>query len=79
MKKLQFGEMQWYFQVLFIMSGNNLIGHYTSEVQMDNTWFFISDTTVLRQKKCQCNTRDVSVPYVLIYERKNNLLMPLSS
>ena len=26
-------------------------GHCTSEVQMDNTWFFISDTTVLRQKK----------------------------
>ena len=54
-------------------------GHYTSEVQMDNTWFFISDTTALRQKKFQCNSRDVSVPYVLIYERKNNLLMPLSS
>ena len=53
--------------------------HYTSEVQMDNTWFFISDTTVLRQKKFQCNSRDVSVPYILIYERRNNLLMPPSN
>ena len=43
-------------------------GHYTSEVQMDNAWFFISDTTVLRQKKFQCNSRDVSVSYILIYE-----------
>ena len=54
-------------------------GHYTSEVQMDNAWFFISDTTVLRQKKFQCNSRDVSVSYTLIYEKRNNLLMPLSS
>ena len=46
---------------------------------MDNTWFFISDTTVLRQIKFQCNSGDVSVPYILIYERRNNLLMPLSS
>ena len=54
-------------------------GHYISEVQMDNTWFFISDTTVLRQKKFQCNSRDVSVPYILIFERRNNSLMPPSS
>ena len=54
-------------------------GHYTSEIQMDNTWFFISDTTVLRQKKFQCNSRDISIPYILIYERRNNLLMPPSS
>ena len=54
-------------------------GHYTSEDQMNNTWFFISDATVLKQKKFQCNSRDVSVPYILIYERRNNLLMPPSS
>ena len=53
-------------------------GHYTSEFQMDNTWFFISDTTVLRQKKFHCNSRDVSVPYILIYERRKNMLMPPS-
>ena len=46
---------------------------------MDNTWFFISDTTVLRQKKFQCNSWDVSVPYILNYERRNNFLMSLSS
>ena len=54
-------------------------GHYTSEVQMDNAWFFISDTTVLRQKKFQCNSMDVSVSYILICERRINLLMPPSS
>ena len=26
-------------------------GHHTSGVQMDNTWFLISDTRVLRQKE----------------------------
>ena len=46
---------------------------------MVNTWFFISDTTVLRQKKFQCNSGDVSVPYILNYERRNNFLMLLSS
>ena len=46
---------------------------------MDNTWFFISATRVLRQKKFQCNLRDIIVPYILIYERRNDLLMPPSN
>ena len=46
---------------------------------MDNTWFFINDTKVLRQKKFQCTSRDISIPYKLIYERRNNLLMAPSS
>ena len=46
---------------------------------MDNTWFFISDIRVLRQKKFQCNSRDISVPYTQIYEKRNNLLIPLST
>ena len=57
-------------------------GNYASEGQMDNTWFFISDgfsLTVSRQKKFQCNSMDVSVSYILIYERRINLLMPPSS
>ena len=54
-------------------------GYYTSGVKINNTWFSISDTRVLRQKKCQCNPRDVSVPNILIFERRNNLVMPPSS
>ena len=56
-------------------------GYYTSGVEINNTWFSISDTRVLRQKKCQCNPRDVSVsvPNILIFERRNNLVMPPSS
>ena len=46
---------------------------------MDNTWFFISDIRVLRQKKFQCNSRDISVACTQIYEKRNNLLIPLSS
>ena len=45
-------------------------GHYTSEVNMNNTWFLISDTRILRQQKLQCNSRDTSVPYILIYEKR---------
>ena len=54
-------------------------GHYISEVHMDSTWFFICDTRVLRQKEFQCNSSDINVPYILICERRNNLLMPPSS
>ena len=28
-------------------------GHYTSGVEVDNTWFLISDTRILRQRKLQ--------------------------
>ena len=45
-------------------------GHYTSEVNMNNTWFLISDTRILRQQKQQCNSRDTSVPFILIYKKK---------
>ena len=41
---------------------------------MDNTWFLISDTRILRQK-LQCHARDISVPYLLIYKKKSNFLV----
>ena len=43
-------------------------GHYTSGVNENNSWFLISDTRILRQQTLQCNSRDTSVPYVLIYK-----------
>ena len=36
-------------------------GHYTSGVNVDNTWFFISDTRVSRQQK--------------LYKKRNNFLV----
>ena len=48
--------------------------HYTSGVNMNNTWFLISDTSILTQQKLQCNSRDISIPYILIY-KKNNFLV----
>ena len=42
-------------------------GHYTSGVNVDNTWFLTSDTKILSQQKLQCNIRDISVPYISIY------------
>ena len=44
-------------------------GHYTSEVNMNNTWFLINDTRILRQQKLQCDSRDTSVPYILIHTK----------
>ena len=42
---------------------------------MDNTWFLISDTRILRQQKLQCSSSDISVPYILIYKKKSNFLV----
>ena len=54
--------------------------HYSSGVNLDNMWFLISDTRVLRQQKLQCSSRDISVPYILIYKKKSNFLVdPLNS
>ena len=50
-------------------------GHYTSEDNLDNTWFWISHTRISRQQKLQCSSRDVGVPYILIYEKKSNFLV----
>ena len=43
---------------------------------MNNTWFLISDTRILRQQKLQCNSRDTSVPYILIYKKNSFLVVP---
>ena len=40
-------------------------GHYTSGVNVSNTWFLISDARILREQKLQCNSRDTSVPQEL--------------
>ena len=49
--------------------------HYTSRVNMDDTWFLISDTRILRQQKLQCSLKDISVPYALIYRKRINFLV----
>ena len=48
----------------------SLWGHYTSEVNVNNTWFLISDTRILMQQKLHCNSSDTSAPYILIYKKK---------
>ena len=42
-------------------------------------WFLVSDTRILRQQKLQCNSRDTSVPYILIYKKNNFLVDPPNS
>ena len=40
---------------------------------MDNKWFLISDTRILRQQKLQCSSRDISGPYILIQTLRHYL------
>ena len=54
-------------------------GHYTSGANVNNTWFLISDTRILRQQKLQCNSRHTSAPYILIYKKKSFLVAPPNS
>ena len=49
--------------------------HYTSGVNVDNTWFLISDTRILRQQKLQCCSSDTSVPYIFIYKKRSNFMV----
>ena len=49
--------------------------HYTSGVNVDNIWFVISDTRILRQQKLQCCSRDASAAYILIYKRRSNFMV----
>ena len=49
-------------------------GHYISEGNVDNMWFLISDTKILRYQKLQCN---LMIPYILIYKKKSNFLVAL--
>ena len=39
---------------------------------MNNTWFLSTNTRILKQQKLQCNSRNISVLYIVIY--KNNFL-----
>ena len=52
-------------------------GHYTSGVKVNNTWFLISDTRILRKQKLLCSSKDSSVPYILIYEKITKFLTAL--
>ena len=67
---------EWYIPVLFIMRENIIIADiFISGVNMNNTWFLISGTRVLRQQKLQCSSRDISVPYILIYKKRSNFVV----
>ena len=52
-------------------------GHYTSEVKVNNNWFLISNTRILRKQKLVCSSKDSSVPYILIYEKITKFLTAL--
>ena len=46
-------------------------GHCTSGVKLENIWFLISDTRILKQQDLPRTSRDVSVLYILNYKRRN--------
>ena len=59
-KGFHFGEIEWYFLVLFIMREQPHCGHYTSRVKVNNTWFLIADTRILRHRNYNV-TQSISV------------------
>ena len=61
--------------VIFHEGEQSPCGHYTSAVNVDNTWFLISGTRILRQQKLLCSSRDIYVPYILIYKKGVNFLV----
>ena len=70
-----FGEIEWY-SLVFIFHGKEQshCGHYTSGVKVENTWFLISGKRILMQRKPRRNSKDISVAYILIYEKITNFL-----
>ena len=57
-------------------------GHYTADVKINDTWYNTNDTEIkVRQStvfKSYCNTKEeiYEVPYIIVYERRNNQLVP---
>ena len=54
-------------------------GHYTSGVKINDSWVLISDSIVLRQHNLSCTKRDASVPYILIYKKRNDFVRCFST
>ena len=53
-------------------------GHYTSNVKLDRRWFYTNDTTVTEGLK-KYVPRSMVVSYILVYKKKNNMVVPVSS
>ena len=53
-------------------------GHYTSNLKVDRRWFYTNDTTVTEGLK-KYIPRSMVVPNILVYKKKNNMLVPVSS
>ena len=52
-------------------------GHYTSSVIADYRWFSISDTDVHEGQRFHFSLNNYTVPYILVYKKRNDLLCPL--
>ena len=71
------GNRMALFGIIYHEGEQSHCGHYISRVKVNNTYFFISDTRILRKQKLQCSSKDISVPYILIYEKRTNFLTAL--
>ena len=52
--------------------------HYTSNVKADGRWFYTNDTTVTEGLK-KYVPGSMVVSYILVYKKKNNMVVPVSS
>ena len=57
---------------------SNNSGHYISNVKVDGRWFYNDDTTVIDSLE-KYVPRSMVDPYILVYKKKNNMLVLVSS
>ena len=61
------GNKMVLFGIIYHEGEQSHCGHHISGVSVDNMWLLIADTRILRQQKLKCSSRDISVPYILIF------------
>ena len=52
-------------------------GHYTCGVRIEDAWYLISDTVVLRNHKVTSMQGASSVPYIIVYKKRHNIVSSL--
>ena len=52
-------------------------GHYTAGVRIEDQWFLTNDSSITNEVKLKCTDKDLVVPYILVYKKRNDLLVPI--
>ncbi|MCH2406271.1 MAG: ubiquitin carboxyl-terminal hydrolase, partial [Nitrosopumilus sp.] len=74
-----FGQYWTLHGIIYHQGEQAISGHYTCGINVNDTWYTISDTRVEPQQNkirlsCRQYNRDSSVPYILIYKKRNDVV-----